>query len=67
MIILPTTMHGYLFDFGEGTLGQIRRHFGIEAGNKAVSNIKMMLLSHMHADHHLGFFSLAKQWLSVSV
>lgn len=67
MIVLPNSLNSYLLDFGEGTLGQIYRHFGYTMGNTMISNLKMILLSHLHADHHLGFFSLVKQWLTVKL
>ncbi|KAK0710870.1 hypothetical protein B0H67DRAFT_583597 [Lasiosphaeris hirsuta] len=50
--------HGnYLLDCGEGTLGQIRRSFGPEA-DEIIENLRMIWISHMHADHHLGISSV---------
>jgi ribonuclease Z len=44
---------GLLLDAGEGTLGQLSRHFGPHL-DEAISNLKCVFISHMHADHHLG-------------
>ncbi|OCF42970.1 hypothetical protein I317_03191 [Kwoniella heveanensis CBS 569] len=45
---------GILLDAGEGTLGQMRRKFG-KAGLKTLfEELRMVFISHMHADHHLG-------------
>ena len=41
-----------LFDTGEGTYGQMYRHYGNELDN-VLKKIKFILISHMHADHHL--------------
>lgn len=44
---------GFLLDAGEGSLGQLARHFGPQL-NDALANLKAVFISHMHADHHLG-------------
>lgn len=51
-----------LLDCGEGTLGQLRRSFSGEAGKigQVLADIKAIYISHLHADHHLGFISLIK-------
>ncbi|XP_021749955.1 tRNase Z TRZ3, mitochondrial-like [Chenopodium quinoa] len=43
-----------LFDCGEGTLGQLKRRFGIEGADNAVRNLRCIWISHIHADHHTG-------------
>ncbi|VFQ66689.1 unnamed protein product [Cuscuta campestris] len=48
------TKGGLLLDCGEGTLGQMRRRFGIMGADKAVSDLKCIWISHIHADHHTG-------------
>ena len=48
-----------LADCGEGTLGQMRQLFGKEL-DVIVSKIGLVFISHMHADHNLGFFSLLR-------
>lgn len=51
-----------LLDAGENTLGTIKRHFPTTAVCKIFKNMKMMYLSHLHADHHLGIISILKEW-----
>ncbi|KAJ3262626.1 Zinc phosphodiesterase ELAC protein 2 [Boothiomyces macroporosus] len=48
----------YRNDCGEGTMGQLHRHFGPEKLEKEVKDMKLIFISHMHADHHLGLFEL---------
>ncbi|XP_023752475.1 tRNase Z TRZ3, mitochondrial [Lactuca sativa] len=43
-----------LLDCGEGTLGQLKRRFGIEGADNAVKGLKCIWISHIHADHHTG-------------
>ncbi|XP_052183390.1 tRNase Z TRZ3, mitochondrial [Diospyros lotus] len=43
-----------LLDCGEGTLGQLKRRFGIEGANDAVKGLRCIWISHIHADHHSG-------------
>lgn len=45
---------GLLFDCGEGTLGQLKRRFGIEGADNAVRSLRCIWISHIHADHHTG-------------
>ncbi|TLD31009.1 hypothetical protein PspLS_02014 [Pyricularia sp. CBS 133598] len=52
----------YLFDCGEGTLGQLRRHYGIEGAKEILRDLRVVWLSHPHADHHLGTASLLQAW-----
>lgn len=52
----------YLFDAGEGTLGQIRRLYGSERASEILRNLRCVVISHLHADHHLGAPSLLKAW-----
>eukprot|EP00178_Gracilaria_changii_P004479 TRINITY_DN1720_c0_g1_i1.p1 TRINITY_DN1720_c0_g1~~TRINITY_DN1720_c0_g1_i1.p1 ORF type:complete len:768 (+),score=114.29 TRINITY_DN1720_c0_g1_i1:1492-3795(+) len=49
---------GILLDCGEGTWGQMVRQFGRERAQRAVCAIKVIFISHMHADHHLGLMCL---------
>ncbi|KAJ3410383.1 hypothetical protein HDV05_003837 [Chytridiales sp. JEL 0842] len=48
---------GILMDAGEGTLGQIYRHFGVET-DAILQKIRVFFVSHLHADHHLGLVSI---------
>ncbi|KAJ3694530.1 hypothetical protein LUZ60_010010 [Juncus effusus] len=43
-----------LLDCGEGSLGQLKRRFGVEGADEAVKNLKLIWVSHIHADHHTG-------------
>ncbi|KAJ8465332.1 hypothetical protein OPV22_027884 [Ensete ventricosum] len=43
-----------LLDCGEGTLGQLKRRFGIKGADDAVKCLKCIWISHIHADHHTG-------------
>lgn len=52
----------YLFDCGEGTIGQLLRLFGEEETKDVLRNLKCVVVSHLHADHHLGAATLIKAW-----
>lgn len=43
-----------LFDCGEGSLGQLKRRFGIEGADDAIRGLRCIWISHIHADHHTG-------------
>ncbi|KAJ6845469.1 uncharacterized protein M6B38_287100 [Iris pallida] len=43
-----------LLDCGEGTLGQLKRRFGVEGADDAVKGLRCIWISHIHADHHTG-------------
>ncbi|KAI0423941.1 hypothetical protein F5Y09DRAFT_325774 [Xylaria sp. FL1042] len=51
----------YLFDAGENTMGQLRRVFGSELSS-VLRDLKVIWISHLHADHHLGTASVIKAW-----
>lgn len=56
-----------LLDCGESTIGQIQSVFGTQDEEKSVfSRLKLIFISHLHADHHLGFFSIAQRWLEIA-
>ena len=46
-----------LFDCGEGTYGQLVRHYG-DAVDDILQKVKVIFVSHLHADHHLGLVTL---------
>ena len=55
--------HGsYLFDCGENTLGQLKRMFTPQELAKLFHDLKLIWISHLHADHHLGTASVIKAW-----
>ncbi|KAF3943982.1 hypothetical protein CMV_029511 [Castanea mollissima] len=43
-----------LLDCGEGTLGQLKRRYGVEGADDAVRHLRCIWISHIHADHHTG-------------
>ena len=52
----------YLLDCGENTLGQLSRVYTQDELREVLSDLKMIWISHMHADHHLGTVSVIKAW-----
>ncbi|KAL8805978.1 MAG: hypothetical protein Q9182_001635 [Xanthomendoza sp. 2 TL-2023] len=52
----------YLFDCGEGTLGQLRRLYSPAELKEVLDDLKAIWISHMHADHHLGTTSVIQAW-----
>lgn len=58
--------HGsYLFDAGENTMGQLRRVFKPDELEQVLRDLRMIWISHLHADHHLGTSSVIKAWHQV--
>nr|XP_045597729.1 ribonuclease Z, mitochondrial-like isoform X1 [Procambarus clarkii] len=47
-----------LMDCGEGTYGQIVRLFGFEESDNVLRKLVAVYVSHLHADHHIGFIRL---------
>lgn len=56
----------YLLDCGENTLGQLERVFEPEKLREIFKNLRMIWISHLHADHHLGTASVIKAWYHVN-
>ena len=56
------TNRNILFDAGENTLGTIRRMFSNFDIGTLFKDLKLIYLSHLHADHHLGIVSVLKEW-----
>ncbi|MCJ1410994.1 Zinc phosphodiesterase ELAC protein 2 [Ptychographa xylographoides] len=52
----------YLFDCGENSLGQLSRIYPQDELTEVLRDLKMIWISHMHADHHLGTTSVVKAW-----
>lgn len=48
-------------DCGEGTYGQIVRHFGCTRAEEILANLNIIFISHLHADHHIGLISILKK------
>ncbi|KAJ3600230.1 hypothetical protein NHX12_031216 [Muraenolepis orangiensis] len=49
-----------LLDCGEGTFGQLCRHYG-DGVDEALADVSTIFISHMHADHHTGLLKLLYQ------
>ena len=61
-----------LLDCGEGTWGQMRRHFGASSteGDSAydiLRRTRLIFVSHLHADHHVGLAMLLSQRRKVGI
>jgi ribonuclease Z len=56
---------GVLLDCGEGSLGQLRRRFGPEGKRRVLEELRLIYISHMHADHHLGLNSILREKVKV--
>ncbi|KAK0389216.1 hypothetical protein NLU13_2791 [Sarocladium strictum] len=52
----------YLLDCGEGVLGQMRRCFGSDETGNVLTDLKCIVISHLHGDHVLGVISVIKAW-----
>lgn len=51
-----------LFDAGENTLGQLKRVYPSDVLNEIIKELRVIWISHMHADHHLGTVSVIREW-----
>lgn len=52
----------YLLDCGENTLGQLKRIYGPVELGEVLRDLKLIWISHLHADHHLGITAVIKAW-----
>jgi ribonuclease Z len=52
----------YILDCGENTLGQLERVYTRAELAEILRDLRMIWISHMHADHHLGTVGLIKAW-----
>lgn len=57
-VILFSENECILLDSGEGTYGQLVRHFGITGTEKVLCDLKAVYVSHLHADHHIGLIGV---------
>ncbi|KAH0837529.1 hypothetical protein AYO21_05017 [Fonsecaea monophora] len=60
LLRMPNGMGNYLFDCGEGTLGQLKRLYNADQLDEILFNLRGIWISHLHADHHLGTVSILK-------
>ncbi|XP_006108766.3 zinc phosphodiesterase ELAC protein 2-like, partial [Myotis lucifugus] len=49
-----------LLDCGEGTFGQLCRHYGDDV-DRVLGNLAAVFVSHLHADHHTGLLNILLQ------
>ncbi|KAF2034048.1 hypothetical protein EK21DRAFT_57282 [Setomelanomma holmii] len=52
----------YLLDCGENTLGQLSRLFAPEELADIIRDLRVIWISHLHADHHLGTAGVIRAW-----
>ncbi|KAG9191717.1 ribonuclease Z [Alternaria panax] len=55
----------YLLDCGENTLGQLSRVFRHEELINILKNLRIIWISHLHADHHLGTAAVIRAWYQI--
>lgn len=55
----------YLFDAGENTLGQLQRVFPPEELTQIIKDLRVIWISHLHADHHLGTATVIRAWYHI--
>ncbi|KAK6539903.1 hypothetical protein TWF694_008738 [Orbilia ellipsospora] len=56
-----------LLDCGESTYNQLLRAHGAKGRESFLKNLKILYISHLHADHHLGTLSVLKAWYLESI
>jgi ribonuclease Z len=62
-ILLRVPGHGnYILDCGENTIGQLKRMYPHDELVEILRDLRMIWISHIHADHHLGTIGLIKAW-----
>lgn len=55
----------YLLDCGENTLGQLSRVFDPAELRDIIKDLRVIWISHLHADHHLGTASMIRAWYNL--
>ncbi|XP_062447698.1 zinc phosphodiesterase ELAC protein 2 isoform X2 [Rhea pennata] len=56
-LVNTSSTRSLLLDCGEGTFGQLCRHYG-ERVDQVLCNIAAVFVSHMHTDHHSGLLNI---------
>ncbi|NXP37942.1 RNZ2 protein, partial [Leiothrix lutea] len=56
-LVNTSATHSLLLDCGEGTFGQLCRHYG-EQVDQVLCNLVAVFVSHMHTDHHSGLVNI---------
>lgn len=62
--LVRTRLGAVLFDCGEATSNSITRIFGPDGRSGLLRDLRVLYISHMHADHHLGAQQVLRYWLS---
>ncbi|XP_070551309.1 zinc phosphodiesterase ELAC protein 2-like [Ptychodera flava] len=57
ILLLTSESAAVLLDCGEGTLGQLYRHYGNQTVD-VLTRLQCIYVSHLHADHHMGLINL---------
>ncbi|XP_072098212.1 zinc phosphodiesterase ELAC protein 2 [Mobula birostris] len=57
IILNVDSTRSILLDCGEGTFGQLCRHYGNDV-DRVLCNLSIIFVSHMHADHHTGLINV---------
>lgn len=60
------TFTGVVMDCGEGTYGTLTRMYSTAGCEQVLREIKMLYVSHLHADHHLGTPSFICEWIKAN-
>ncbi|CAK1360817.1 unnamed protein product [Cercospora beticola] len=61
-LVLVPGWGNIMFDAGENTLGQLKRVFDAAELKQVLRDLRLLVISHMHADHQLGTTSVIKAW-----
>lgn len=58
LVHVPVDDAYFLLDCGEGTVGQLLRRFGPAPSPSILRRLRLVFVSHLHADHHTGLSAL---------
>ncbi|KAG5279848.1 hypothetical protein AALO_G00082220 [Alosa alosa] len=59
-LVNVSSTQSVLLDCGEGTFGQLCRHYG-DSVDEVLTRLSTIFVSHLHADHHTGLLNLLLQ------
>jgi ribonuclease Z len=54
-----------ILDTGEHSLASLKRHLSPSEYHEFFSKLRLIYISHPHADHHLGLISIVKQYIQI--
>lgn len=57
---------GVVMDCGEGTYGTLTRMYSASGVQQIMKEIKILYISHLHADHHLGAPNMIFKWMEAN-